>query len=145
MITQTLLHGKRVILEPLEDIDYFLDLVEKDNKKLCTREEVLDYIKTNGGEFWLISLDNIRRGVVGYFKVNGQYIMEAIKDHSAPLTGISYSVEVGNLVLEYMFNLTNKIKTCAMVKDKSIQILCRKLGFIEINRKKDIIIYEKEK
>jgi hypothetical protein len=145
MITQTTLKGKRVILEPLEDIEYFLNLAERHNKNLCSKKELNDYIKTNGGEFWLITLNGIKRGVVGYFKDHNVYVMEAVKDNSAPPTGISYSIEVGELVIEYIFNLTDRLRTCALVKDKAIQILCKKLGFREISRDQDLIIYERVK
>lgn len=145
MITQTLLQGKRVTLEPLEDINYLLDLADKDNKGFCTRDQVKEMLDTNGGDFWLITLNGSKWGVVGYFIVNDIYILEALKDHSVEPTGIGYSVEVGNLVLDYMFNLTDKVRTVAKVEDKSIQLLCKKLGFNQLYIENNLIVYEKER
>ena len=145
MITQTLLQGERVILEPLKDINYLLDLADKDNKGLCSRKEIEDLFKNNECAFWLIILNETKRGVVGYFKIKDVYIMEALKDHEAKPTGIGYSLEVGELMLDYIFTLTNKVRTCALIKDKAIQLLCKRLGFIEIDRSDNLIIYEKER
>lgn len=142
---QTALKGKRVILEPLEDINYFLDLINKDNKYQYPVDQIKEMIEKDGQEFWSIILNGTRRGVVGYFKFNGIYALESFKDHSQPSTGISYSIEVGNLVLDYLFTLTNKVRTCARVEDKAVQILCKKLGFKQINSMNNLIIYEKEK
>jgi hypothetical protein len=141
---KTALKGKRVILEPLEDLEYFLNLADLDNKYQYPREEIKAMIEKEGQEFWTIMIDGTRRGVVGYFKFNDVYALEALKDHSQPLTGITVSIEVGNLVLDYMFQFTNKVRTCARVSEKAIQILCKKLGFKEINRINNLVIYEKE-
>jgi hypothetical protein len=137
--------GKRVRLEPLLDIDYLINLAYEDNKHLYTKEELNKLIDENFCEFWSIYLDGTRRGVAGYFVVSGVWILEALKDKSIKGTGISYSIEVGNLILDYMFQKTNKVRTSARIEDKGIQILCLKLGFKEIFRKDNLVIYEKER
>ncbi len=139
------LESKRVTLVPLIDIDYFLDIAELDNKQDATREEVAKMIQDWGKEFWQIEIDGTRRGVVGYFLINGYYVLESLKDHSAPKTGITYSLEVGKLMLDYLFTMTKVVRTGARLKDKGIQILCSKLGFREINRINNLVLYEKEK
>ncbi len=138
-----ILQGKRVLLEPMLDVDYLLDLADKDNKHAYSKLEIKELVDNYGCEFWTIQLNGTRRGIVGYFKINGVYILEALKDHDAPPTGIGYSIEVGNLMLDYMFQITDKIRTMARVDDKAIQILCKKLGFKQIDIKDNLIIYEK--
>lgn len=141
--TEILITGKRVKFEPLKDINYFVELAVAENDGLYTKEQIAETIKTYGQKFWALYLDGTRRGVVGYFIYEGTYLMEALKDHSAPPTGIGYSIEVGQVVLEYLFNLTDKVRTFARIKDVGIQILCKKLGFKEVLRHGDFIIYEK--
>jgi hypothetical protein len=130
----TTLNGKRLVLEPLYDLDYFLDLADEDNKRLYPRLAVSNLIHQYGAEFWLITLDGSKRGVVGYFKFGDIYFMEALKDHSKPATGISYSVEAGQLVIDYLTTLTPVIYTCARKSEPAIQVLCKKLGFKQIDR-----------
>lgn len=139
-----ILKSKRLTLVPLRNFEYFIQLAEEDNKGKHTREEVESLINDHCGEFWVIDLGGIPRGVIGYFKINCFYVMEALKDHSAPPTGISFSIEAGRLLLDYMFKFTDKIRTCARVEDKSIQILCTKLGFKTIFEKDGYLIYERE-
>lgn len=138
------LQGKRILLEKLDNIDYVLNLAEIDNKREYSREQIKELFN-NPYEFWGIFLKGKIRGVVGWFKIGEVYLMEALKDKSKPATGISYSIEVGELFLNYMFSFTNKVRTCAKIGDKAIQILCLKLGFKELWVKDGLIIYEKER
>ena len=144
--TEIKLTGKRVRFEPLEDINYFVELAVKDNAAhydFYKTEQILETVEKYGQKFWALYLNGTRRGVVGYFIYDGIYLMEALKDHSAPPTGIGYSIEVGKVVLEYLFSLTDRVRTFARIKDVGIQILCKKLGFGEIIRHGEFIIFEK--
>lgn len=137
--------GKRLTLEPLLDIDYLINLAFDDNKHLYTKEELHKLTTNNFCEFWSVYLDGVRRGVVGYFVVQGVWILEALKDKTIKGGGISYSIEAGNLVLDYIFQKTDKVRTSARIEDKGVQILCLKLGFKELFRKDNLVIYEKER
>lgn len=142
---QEILRGKRVELIPLDDVEYLLELADKDNKHAYSLEEIQKTIEVYGREFWEIRLNGSRRGIVGYFQFGDVYVLEALKDHSKPPTGIGYSIEVGQLMLDYMFKFTNKVRTCARDTDLGIQILIKKLGFQQIDIKDNLIIYEKGK
>lgn len=146
---QTAIKGKRVTLEPLGNIEYFIDLSCKENKYQESEDSIRSLISNYGGEFWSIHLNGTMRGAVGYFKFGNSYLLEALKDRNQPPTGISYSIEVGNLMLDYLFELTDKVKTFARFEDKAVQILCKKLGFKESGEMtylgKNYITYERSR
>lgn len=141
VLTQQVLKSERVVLEPLKDISYFADLAVKENGYIFSKEQIIETIETYGQEFWEVCLDGVRIGIVGYFIIDGIYLMEALKDHSTHPTGMSISVEVGLTVLEYLFKLTDEVRTFARKEDIAIQLLCRKVGFMELFRHDDYIIY----
>jgi hypothetical protein len=142
---QTILKGKRVELVPLEDKEYLIKLANIDNKFSVKESDVRELINRYGVEFWEIWLNGSRRGICGYFKFNDIYFMEALKDKDAEPTGITYSIEVGNLLLDYMFEFTDKVRTYARDTEKAIQILCLKLGFKRIYEIEGFVVYEKER
>jgi hypothetical protein len=137
--------GEHVTLQPLKDIEYAIDLAYKENKFRYPREQMADMFIAFGQEFWEAYFDGGRWGVVGYFKFDGAYVMEALVDHSVSSMGLRGSIEGGKLMMEYLFARTDKINTCARVEDRAIQILCRKLGFREIDQQQGLIIYGKER
>jgi len=139
-----ILEGAKLKLEPLKNITYFLDLADRDNKYEYSRNETRDFINKCGCEFWKVYAKGEAIGVVGYFKVNGYYVLEGLKDKDAP-AHYRYSMEAARLVMDYVFRFADKIRTCARVNDKAVQILCRKLEFKEYARKDYLILYEKER
>ena len=139
-----IIEGKRVTLKPLVDKEYFLDLADKDNKGLYTRDGIAKLIDQYGTEFWVIYHEDIPRGVVGYFKFGNVYFLEALKDHAQKKGGLSHSVEVGQLVLKHLDEFTDIVYTCARRSDPAIQLLCKKLGFKEIDKMQDFNFGEKE-
>ena len=139
----TQLTSQRVVYEPLEDIEYFIQLALKEAKFVHSREEIEELILRDGMEFWKVIIDGQPAGVCGYFLSNGICVLEALKDPAAHRLGFSYSVEVGQTVLAYLFSFTTKVRTFARQDGKAVQLLCKKLGFQEICRVQEFVIYEK--
>ena len=138
-----IIKGEHLTLKPLTDIDYLLKL-----SKEYAKEEFYGKIDNYENNFWEIYFNRIRHGVIGYFKIEKLYILEAFKDRDIPSVGLKYSIEAGNLLLDYMSGFTDKVITGARVKDRAIQVLCIKLGFREIQRVNEyndnLIIYQKD-
>jgi hypothetical protein len=140
-----LIVNDNICLKPIQDLQKFVDLAYEDNKRDYTKEQLNCLVATYGKGFWDVLVKGEYKGVVGYFVIDGCYILEALRDHSKGIFGISNSIAVGKFMLEHLFNETNEIRTLARVEDKAIQILCNKLGFKEISRENNLIFYKKEK
>lgn len=151
-MTDRVLRGRYVELIPfrgIEDWNYFLDLVEMDEGKHATREWMTEEISKYGLFFWSLISGGTRFGVGMCLKVNGQYLMEGLKDKRVLGLSIKHSVESGQLMTEYILGLTDIVYTCAREKDRAIQILCRKIGFSKIGTVGSpfggIVLFQKEK
>ena len=129
-----ILEGKRVKLVPLTDIEYFLDLADADNKGLYPRDSLANVIKNYGVEFWETHQNGKRMGVIGYFKFGEIYFVEGVRDRSVPNVGVTTSIEVTEMVIARIRLLTNRVYTCARKDSKAINIICKKLGFVEIDK-----------
>ena len=136
-------------VETETDFDYVCDIVREEEDKDYTREETKDIMSRLLSRYWLVMKDGRRVGAVMYMvSPSGEYFMEAIKDKKAVLSagvGIGFSMRVGKAFLDYLFTKTDRIFTLARIKDKGIQIACRKLGFVEKYIHGDMIFYQKEK
>lgn len=140
----TLVHGN-IRLEPTDDTGYLVSLADKDNGHQYPREEIEKLVRDYGKEFWKVYIDDTLRGIACYLLIGDIYAIEALVDRSTAGTGLKNSVKIGKVIMDYLFTLTDKIRTCARVEDKAIQHLCDKLGFTQICMKDGLIIYEKEK
>jgi len=130
--------------ESTKDVDYFCALAQENNKHKTSLEETRSLFLDYGIEFWKVYLKDELKGIIGYFKVNEYYILEGLVDKRTRL-GLVNSIKLTNVIIDYMFKFTDKIRTCARVEDRAIQILCGKLGFKQLAIKDGIIVYEKEK
>ena len=133
-VEDTILYGRHVELIPFKDPadwEYLFDLAETDEGHYATREQLIDTIKRYGFRFWIMEAKGVRWGVGLCLKADDKFIMEGLKDKRVSGVTIKHSVEAGQLVLKYLSGLTDTVLTCAREKDKGIQILCRKLGFVQ--------------
>jgi RimJ/RimL family protein N-acetyltransferase len=148
MRKQPILTGDRTTLRPMKDVEYLVGLASSDNKA-DTSAYSRKLVASNGGEFWDIFVKEEKKGVVGYFVINGVFVLEALIDHTVKPLGMICAIEAGNMVMVYLFKKTERIRTFARQENRVVQRLCLKLGFVEIARiednKEKYIIYEKEK
>ena len=151
-MTETILYGKHVELIPFKDAadwDYLFDLAEMDEGRYATRDQIAEEVMKYGVLFWIIEVRGIRSGVGLCLKVNDQYLMEALKDKRVSGATIKHSVESGQLILDQIFSLTDKVHTCAREEDTGIQILCKKLGFKNVGIVESgygpLVLFQKEK
>ena len=142
-------HVKLVPFQGQRDWDYLMDLAEMDEGHYATREQIAESVRTYGFLFWVIEHDGVRSGVGLCLKVNENFLMEALKDKSVSGSSLKHSIEVGQMMLDQIFKFTNVVHTCARAEDKAIQILCRKLKFIEMGIVTSpygkIMLFQKEK
>ena len=134
-----ILEGKNVLLVPVDNLDYTILLVSSYfnvNKELAT-----DYITKHAKEFWTVLFKGQVVGIIGYYEVDGEYVLESIKDRNAPRLGMVGALETGNLVIDY---LNQPIKTSVKLEEKAIQSLALKLGFKELSRTNKFVLYKKE-
>jgi len=138
-----------VPVETEADFDYVCDIVREEEDKDYTREETRDILNRAQGHYWLVMKDGVRVGAIMYMlSLKDEYYMEAIKDQRTTLSqgiGIGFSIRVGKLFVDYLLDKKSKVFTIARVKDKGIQIACRKLGFEEMFTRNNLIFYKKEK
>jgi len=141
-----------VVLVPFsgaEDWEYLLDLAGKDEGRYTTREAISEKVREHGIMFWSIIADDVRIGIGLCLRVNDIFLLEALKDRRVSGASLHHSVEAGKLLLEEIFKITNVVQTCARTEDRAIQILCRKLGFIETGIVEspfgDLVWFRKEK
>lgn len=130
------------------DFDYFYDLVMADEGDTYNRDEAKGIINQIEAKFWKVYCKGDRVGVMFYFKnAAGAVVMEGLKDMRKQ-TGLRFSVNAGKMFLEYLFCLYDVIFTFARIKDRGVQLLCRRLGFVETeaqNKDLKVIIYKKER
>ena len=122
---------------------YFYNLIDDNNGFKRGSKQSIKLLETYENEFWEVYAKDSLLGVIGYFKVNGYYTLEGIKDPDAKLKGLVYSIEAAKMVMNYLSVVTDTIRTCAKPKDKAIQALCIKLGFKKLGIENNFIVYEK--
>lgn len=126
--------NSNLILIPLADPDYFIGLAEQENQVKYSRDALSKTLKDNGGEFWVV-LDNkgSRMGVVGYFKFDGIYLFDGLRDKASPILGMVNGLAGSRMVIEHMFTKTKIIYACARKSSKAVIRLLKKLGFKDID------------
>ena len=134
-----ILEGKQIKLVPVESNEYAVEILSKYFS--IPKPKVEEFYNLYAQEFWTIYNRGTKVGIIGYYILDGEYIVESIKDREAPWLGMVGSKEAGNLLLDY---LKQPVKTSVKVEEKAIQALALKLGFKEASRDNNYIIYKKE-
>lgn len=134
-----ILEGKHIKLIPVENNDYTIELISRYFN--VPRSKVEDYVELNAKEFWTVLFKDKVVGIIGYYLIDGEYILESIKDKDAPRVGMVGAVETGNLVIDY---LKQPLTTAVKLDEKAVQSLAFKLGFKEVDRNDRFVLYKKE-
>jgi hypothetical protein len=134
-----ILKGKQIKLVPVKSNKYAIDLVSRYFD--VPKPDVENYFKQYAQEFWDVYNKGKLVGIIGFYLVDGEYILESIKDKDAPTLGMVGAVETGMLALNY---LNRTATTAVKIEVKPIQKLVGKLGFKEIMRDDKFIVYKKE-
>ena len=141
------LYCNKDMIELIEtnDIEYIVNLSYEESKHEFTKEQIRSVFDISEYYFWLLNKNGIIGGVAGFIIIDGFYILEALRDRSTKDWTLRDSLYVGEIVINKIFEVSDRARTFARVNDRAIQILCKKLKFKELFIKDGFIIYERER
>lgn len=147
MLQTELLISGRVGLIPLavEEQEYLVQLIQKDERSQVSLSQIQVMMTMFCKHSWRVMYNGFPFGVGLALEVNGQWILEGLKDKSVKGVPFSASIEAGKLMRDFLFRETEVLFTYARVEQRAIQYLCEKLGFRNIGIQNGLVMYRKEK